>query len=275
MKAKVKPEHLEELARAVVRLEKTGLAGKYSNLAGGGFDRAIASLPKPLKRRVNRSIEKTVAYCLRFIVRQAPQTKPRRPRRKVGLLLAGIGGGVGGALGVTGVFIELPLITVLILRAIAETALYYGEDLSTIEGRLACVEVLALGARPVTGASRTGYFSTRAKLARLAGNSSYFFLERGVSSASAPLVNRLFTEAAGRLGFALSERLAVGALPVVGAAAGGVVSLMFLRHFQNVATAHFTVRKLERMYGQEPIRRHYLQIHETRKARRAGMFGFR
>jgi hypothetical protein len=272
MKSRVKAEHLEELARAVARLEKSGLAGKYSGLAGGGFDHAIAALPQPLKRRVNRSIEKSVAYCLRFIVRPAPQTKPRRPRRKVGLLLAGIGGGVSGALGVSGVFIELPVITILILRAIAETALYYGEDLSSLEGRLACVEVLALGARPAAGASRASYFSTRAKLARLAGNSSYFFLERGVSSASAPLVNRLFTEAAGRLGFAMSERFAIGALPVVGATAGGVVSLMFLRHFQNVATAHFTVRKLERMYGVEIIRRHYLDMHESQKARRRGFF---
>jgi hypothetical protein len=274
MNARIKPEHLEELERAVIRLEKSGLAGRYSGLAGGGFDRAIAALPKPLKRRVNRSIEKSVAYCLRFIVRAAPQTKPRRPRRKVGLLLAGIGGGVGGALGLSGVFIELPVITILILRAIAETALYYGEDLSTLEGRLACVEVLALGARPAAGASRAGYFSTRAKLARLAGNSSYFFLERGVSSASAPLVNRLFAEAAGRLGFAMSERLALGALPVVGAAAGGVVSLMFLRHFQNIATAHFTVRKLERMYGTEIVRRHYLATHEARKGKRKGLFRF-
>ena len=161
MNARIKPEHLEELERAVIRLEKSGLAGRYSGLAGGGFDRAIAALPKPLKRRVNRSIEKSVAYCLRFIVRAPPQTKPRRPRRKVGLLLAGIGGGVGGALGLSGVFIELPVITILILRAIAETALYYGEDLSTLEGRLACVEVLALGARPAAGASRAGYFSTR------------------------------------------------------------------------------------------------------------------
>lgn len=272
MTSRVKPEHLHELDRAVARLEKTGLAGKYANLGGGGFDRALAAMPKPIKRRVNRSIEKSVAYCLRFIIRPPPRTERRRPRRKMALLLAGIGGGVGGVMGFSGVFIELPLMTVLILRAIAETAVYYGEDLSTLEGRLACVEVLALGARPAAGASRAGYFSTRAKLARLAGNSSYFFLERGVSSASAPLINRLFTEAAGRLGFALSERLAVGALPVVGAAAGGVVSLMFLRHFQNIATAHFTVRKLERMYGAGVIRRHYLDMQAARKPRPRGLF---
>ncbi|MGI9231652.1 MAG: EcsC family protein [Methylocystis sp.] len=274
MRSKVRREHLEELARAVLRLERAGLAGKYSNLAGGGFDRAIYALPKPLKRRVNRSIEKSVAYCIRFIVRPASQTKPRRPRRKVGLLLAGIGGGISGALGVTGIFLELPVITTLILQTIAETALYYGEDLTKLEGRLACVEVLALGARPAANPARTGYFSTRAKLARLAGNSSYFFLERGVSSASASVVNRLFTEAAGRLGFALSERLAVGTLPVVGAAAGGVVSIMLLRHFQNIATAHFTVRKLERMYGVDIIRRHYLDMHEIQKARRKAFFRF-
>lgn len=274
MNPKIKTEHLNELVRAVLFLEKTGLAGKYATLTSGGLDRAIAVLPKPLNRRVTRSIDKSIDYCLRFILRPPLGTRSRRPRRKLGLLLASIGGGVGGALGISGAFIELPLMTTLILRSIAETALYYGEDLTTLEGRLACVEVLALGGRPRVGSSRVSYYSTRAHLARLAGNSSYFFLEKGMSAASAPLINRLLTEATRRLGFALSERVLVGALPLVGAAAGSVVSLLLLRHFQNVATAHFTVRKLERMYGVLLIRHHYRDIQNARDAKEKPISAF-
>jgi len=75
------------------------LTGKYATIAGGGLDRAIAALPETLKRRVKRSIEKSIAYCLCCIIRATPATRSRRPERKHGLLLAGIGDGVGGALG--------------------------------------------------------------------------------------------------------------------------------------------------------------------------------
>lgn len=266
MTTKLKPEYLDELARAVLFLEKTGLSGKYSTLNSGKLDRAISLLPNTVKRRITLSIKKSTDICLHFILRPTPGARPHRPRRKIGLLLASIGGGLGGALGVSGAFIELPILMALILRSITETALYYGEDLTTFEGRLACVEVLTLGGRPRPRSSRVSFYSTRNELAHLAGYSSYFFVERRLSAASAPLLNQLLTETSRRLGFALSERVLVGALPLVGAVTGSVVSLVFLRHFQNVATAHFTIRKLERMYGKTLIQRHYHDIQNARES---------
>ena len=265
MRSKIKREHLKALSGAVICLEKTGLAGKYSRLAGNNFDKTINSSPKPIKNQLNQALNKSVVYLLRFILRPPSAALPNRPRRKLGLLLAGIGGGIGGTLGFAGIFVELPIITFLVLRTIAEIALYYGEDLNTLEGRLACLEVLALGARPAAKAKYDGYFSTRAKLATLVGNSVYLSFDSGIFSASNQMLNRALMDIAGRIGFALSERISVGALPVVGAAAGGIISLMFLRHYQNIATAHFTVRKLERIYGVEIIRRHYLDLHELHK----------
>jgi hypothetical protein len=37
--------------------------------------------------------------------------------------------------------------------------------------------------------------------------------------------------------------------PVVGAVGGAAVNLIFMNHFQRIAEGHFTIRRLERIYG--------------------------
>jgi hypothetical protein len=50
------------------------------------------------------------------------------------------------------------------------------------------------------------------------------------------------------------------ALPVVGALGGAAVNYAFIEHFQDVARGHFTVRRLERLYGKDKIRMEYDRI---------------
>jgi hypothetical protein len=38
-------------------------------------------------------------------------------------------------------------------------------------------------------------------------------------------------------------------VPVIGAAGGALVNMLFINHFQDMARGHFTVRRLERIYG--------------------------
>ena len=47
------------------------------------------------------------------------------------------------------------------------------------------------------------------------------------------------------------DRIAAGALPVVGAVGGATINVVFMNHFQQVAAGHFAVRRLERQYGAE------------------------
>jgi hypothetical protein len=42
-------------------------------------------------------------------------------------------------------------------------------------------------------------------------------------------------------------------VPVVGAVGGGAINLVFINHFQQVAHGHFTVRRLEREYGEDVV----------------------
>jgi hypothetical protein len=52
-------------------------------------------------------------------------------------------------------------------------------------------------------------------------------------------------------------KLSAQAVPIIGAAAGAAINLAFLEHFRSVANAHFTVRRLERVYGAERVRSAY------------------
>ena len=46
----------------------------------------------------------------------------------------------------------------------------------------------------------------------------------------------------------------------VGAMGGGLINALFMDHFQNTAEAHFNVRRLERMYGTEIVRKEYERL---------------
>jgi hypothetical protein len=65
---------------------------------------------------------------------------------------------------------------------------------------------------------------------------------------------------AARFGLVVTQKVAAQALPVVGALGGAAVNYAFIDHFQGVARGHFTVRRLERLYGKEKIRSEYEQI---------------
>jgi hypothetical protein len=58
----------------------------------------------------------------------------------------------------------------------------------------------------------------------------------------------------------VSEKIVAQSVPVVGAAGGAVINLLFIDHFQDVARGHFIVRRLERTYGAETVKRAYLEL---------------
>jgi EcsC protein family len=58
----------------------------------------------------------------------------------------------------------------------------------------------------------------------------------------------------------VTQKVAAQALPVVGALGGAAVNYAFIEHFQEVARGHFTVRRLERLYGPDEIRTEYDRI---------------
>jgi hypothetical protein len=54
--------------------------------------------------------------------------------------------------------------------------------------------------------------------------------------------------------------VAAQAVPVIGAAGGAVINLLFIDHFQDMARGHFIVRRLERAYPPEMVREEYERL---------------
>ncbi len=108
--------------------------------------------------------------------------------------------------------------------------------------------------------AESSYFAVRAALAQSMSEATHFVAEQGFVGQGAPVLIRLTAEIASRFGLVVSQKIAAQALPVVGALGGAVVNTAFMDHYQDIAHAHFTVRRLERTYGIQAVRSAYEQI---------------
>ena len=262
------PGHQQELARAYRLLESDNFATRLSDYAGKPIHGVLARMPKPMRRAVDRAVERAIQECLKVALRSLNSERKKRPSTRLASTLAGVAGGVGGLFGAASLPVELPVTTILILRAIADIARHYGEDLSTIEGRLTCVEVFAHGSNKKTderhaGSERradVGYYASRAMLGRLANEASSLLLERGATNLAAPAVAALTGEVASRFGVVVWEKIAASAIPLAGAAGAATINVLFMNHFLAIARGHFMLRRLERIHGEEAIRSHYRRL---------------
>lgn len=248
------PSEHQALRQAVLHLEDLSFASQIADYAGRPIDRVMRLMPKAASRHLNKAVETAILNCLNVAITSIEPQSKALPERRASTLLAGLSGGVSGFFGLAALPIELPLTTTLMLRAIADIARHHGEDLSTLEARLACVEVFALGAPKTGRRADFGYYATRTLLSRLAANASAMLVERSAANLSAPVTGSLVTEIAARFGVLVSERSAASAVPVLGAVGGATVNVIFMNHFQRVASGHFAIRKLERRHGQAVIR---------------------
>ncbi len=251
------PSHQRVLELAVAHLEHQDFASKLADYAGQPLIRATRLVPKAASRRFNAAVRTAILNCLNVAIKSIEPQSKKAPADRMASMLVGVTGGVSGFFGFGALPLELPVTTALMLRSIADIARHYGEDLTTLEARLACVEVFALGTKPPSGRADLGYYASRAQLGKLAGNASAALLERGTANISSPVIGGFVGEVAARFGVVVSERTAASAMPVLGAIGGATVNMLFMNHFQRVAKGHFAIRRLERQYGAATVRRYY------------------
>ncbi len=249
---------LAALAAAVRRLERPGFAGRLAELAGKPAALVARALPGPaaavVARVAERALERALEVAL-FSLRGGRFAGGR----VVHSALASASGAVGGAFGVAALAIELPVSTTIMLRAIAAIAQDEGEDLADPRTGLACLEVFALGGPAAADGEvgERGYFAVRALLARGLAEAADIVLDKGALRGGSAVALRMLAPIVSRFGAVVSEKLAAQAVAVVGAVGGAALNLAFIEHFQELARGHFTVRRLERAYGAEPVRAEY------------------
>jgi len=257
--ATLSPADEKRLIEAVRALEHTTFAGKIADYAGKPINRLLRLTPRIAKARLDDINQTAMLRCLDVAIGSFEE-KPAPPEPIVSSVLAGLAGGLGGAFGIAALPFELPLTTTIMLRAIADIARREGEDLSQMSARLACLEVFALSSGRSQARADIGYYASRAMLARLMNEAASVLAERGIAGAAAPAVNSLLAEIGSRFGIVVSDKIGAGSIPLLGAVGGAAVNVIFMDYFQHIAEGHFTIRRLERIYGHDLVAHHYAAI---------------
>lgn len=245
---------LRALAEARVLLERPSLAARLSSFVGSPLEKGMARLPASWRERIGGLAHDALMKAMDTAAKTLqPNAQPASPR--LHKLLGSVSGAGGGAFGVAGLTVEIPLSTVLIMRSILDIARGEGEDIGSAQARLAALEVFALGGNASSDdAAEAGYYAVRAALATTVSEAARHFAQKGLSSEGAPALARLITMVAARYKVQLTQKAAGMLVPGIGAAAGATINLMFMDHFQSVSRGHFTVRRLERHYGEAAVR---------------------
>jgi EcsC family protein len=246
------------LRRARDMLENPGLAAKITNLIGSPLERAMTKLPNKWLGTIQRATEKALLTALDVALATVDTHQQVRKKNGVHRLIVAGTGAVGGAFGIAALPVELPISTTVMLRSIADIARSEGESLHSMSAKLACVEVFALGGPSVSDdASEVGYFAIRASLSSAVAEAARHFSLRGGARQGTPAIARLIAQIANRFGTTVTQKTAAQVVPLIGAAGGAAVNILFINHFQDMAWGHFTVRRLERKYGAEAVKRAY------------------
>jgi len=254
---------LDDLRRARLLLENPSLAVRIADYLGMPIEALVKRLPSRAQRVIGDGTRKALEAALDVALHTLDVRKGGGAASDWlhrGVVMAT--GAAGGAVGLAGLAVELPISTTVMLRSIADHARAQGEDLSAVAARLECLAVFALGSRAASDdAADSAYFAVRAGLARAVSKAAEYAARRGAAQAvadrSAPAIAQLIARIAQRFGIAVADKAAAQLLPIIGAAGGAAVNALFVNHYQGVAWAHFSVRRLERAHGPEAVRRAY------------------
>jgi len=255
------------LLRAYQHLEYPSFAARLSSVIGAPIELTLKLLPKSWYLRLHRYAESAIEKALDAAISSLQQKAPVRSRDRHHQALGILSGALGGFFGGPALLIELPVTTTIMLRTIADIARSEGEKLDSLDARMACMQVFALGGRSKEDdAADTGYYGIRLALEASVVKASRFIAGQGMSNrAGAPALVSLIGNISQRFGVVLSEKAAAELVPVVGTIGGAFINSVFIQHFQDMARSHFTIRRLERKYSPVLIQAEYEKIRRQHK----------
>lgn len=244
-----------DLRQAKALLESASFAIKVMNVVGSPIEKGLKLLPENWSEKVQVATRAALDKALHVAIGTMQPGTELEASDAWHKVAVGLSGALGGAFGLPALIVELPVTTTIMLRSIADIARRSGEDLSTVEARLACLEVFALGGRaPDDDAAEGGYYAIRVALAKAISEAAEYIAERGLAEEAPPIVMRLISGIAARFGVVVTEKAAAIVVPIIGAATGAGINTLFMDHFQDMAHGHFTVRGLERKHGAQAVR---------------------
>ncbi|MEI6127588.1 MAG: EcsC family protein, partial [Pseudomonadota bacterium] len=168
------PTDCEDLRHARRLLEKPGIAARIIKVMGLPFEQGLRCLPDKYVGQIQAVCEKALRAALNFAVLTINSTGQDQSSDQFHQIAAAISGGIGGAIGLPALAIELPLSTTIMMRSIADIAREEGEDIRLIDTKLACLMVFALSGTTEHAALETGYYGIRAALSAAMSDATRF-----------------------------------------------------------------------------------------------------
>ncbi len=214
-----------ELDKIAARHQQAnGYSLKMLNALGTQAETAMQALPASMQTQ----LERATTQALRRAIQGATLSRrfwPDQPHHVNRVISAGLGA-FGGATGLAGVLIELPITTTMLLRVIQGVAAEYGFDPTAPTLQFDVLEV----------------FSSAGPLDQDDGTETAFFAQRiGLAAGG---LDPLIALAAPRLATAFGPKVAAAMVPIAGAVAGGGLNYLYSGYYQDMAHVHFAIRRI-------------------------------
>ena len=250
-------EDLNILKRSKQKMEDIGWAMKGLNKMGNVIEGKIELLPEKQQKWLQQISYKVLHSVVKSNLLTMKNGKTQSlPLNRTYKALVTTSGAIGGAFGAAAFAADLSLTTKLMMRSIMDIARAEGEDLTSLDTQLACLQVFALGGKSKHDDSlETGYYASKIAISTTVKGGAKAL--QGLLSGSTNPLLKAIAAAAARFSIQVSEKFVAQAIPVIGAAGGASVNLAFMQHFQHMAEAHFAIRRLERKYGTDIIKEWY------------------
>lgn len=257
---------LAALKRAKHELETPPLGMKLAAIVGAPVEKLIAKLPSVANDKVNDATQAALRKCLQLALKTLGKqgesalaaVVPAKPSNLLHKFAVATTGAAGGAFGLFALPVELPVTTTLMFRSICDIARSEGEDITKADTQLQCLTVFGMGGRSASDDEADfGYFVVRGALAQAVSKASSEMAAKGFAAHGSAALLKLMQTVAARFSVQVSEQVAAKSIPAIGAVLGAMVNTVFIDHFQNVAHGHFTVRRLERQYGEAAVHAAY------------------
>ncbi len=223
---------VEVLALAYAYGRANGPFLKLVNRIGGGVEEQMKRLPETVRTELERAVTRALeaAHGVAAVGRRAPDLGPR------GATYAAMAtGAIGGAAGLAGSLVELPVTITVMLHAIRAEAEAAGYDPSDPAVRLTCLEVFTAGS-PLRSddAVNTAFLSAR-------------------MAASGGTLQKVLAVVVPRLAAVFGQKLAAQAVPVLGAVTGAALNAAFLTYYRELARIRFRLLRLSEVHGAEAV----------------------
>lgn len=223
-------DEIADLAQAYRRAN--GPLMRLLNRFGNSLEKQMALLPPGVQPQLDRAVvvALTAAHGVAGLAEDGPDLG-----RTGGMAAALATGAAGGAGGFATSLIEMPVTITVFLHAIRREAIAAGYDPHESGIRAACLEVFASGS----------------PLARDDGVNTAFLSAR--MTFSAPAIQKLIATVAPRLAAAMGQKLALQALPVIGALTGAALNAAYLNYYRELARIRFALMRLTETHSGEAV----------------------